>query len=65
MEFMRILPQTTSDGEDGLPCREKAAYDTRSLAAAAALLAEMKHGNKLKVYHCRYCHLWHLASINT
>jgi hypothetical protein len=45
-----------------LPCREKLTFDTQKQAATAALVATHQHGSKLKVYKCRYCNLWHLAS---
>ena len=45
-----------------LPCSEKLTFDTQKQAATAALVASHQHGSKLKVYKCRYCNLWHLAS---
>lgn len=45
-----------------LPCAEKLAFDTPRQARAAAVVAAHQHGVKLKVYQCRYCGLWHLAS---
>ncbi len=31
-------------------------------AEAAAVVAKLQHGTKLKVYKCTKCGLWHLAS---
>jgi len=45
-----------------LPCADKLAFDTQQEAAASAVVAEYRHGTKLKTYRCRYCDLWHLAS---
>ena len=45
-----------------LPCEGKLALDTKKQAVAAATTAEYQHGTKLKVYHCRHCHLWHLST---
>jgi hypothetical protein len=45
-----------------LPCSEKLTFDTQKQAATAALVASHQHGSKLRVYKCRYCNLWHLAS---
>jgi len=49
--------------EDGiLPCSEKLAFDTKDAAAGAAVYATYQHGAKFKVYQCRECNLWHLAT---
>lgn len=45
-----------------LPCVEKLAFDTKKQAMAAATVAKFQHGTNLKVYRCKYCGLWHLAS---
>lgn len=45
-----------------LPCSEKLAFDTRGQAEAAAAVAQYQHGIELRVYICRHCGLWHLAS---
>jgi len=45
-----------------LPCSDKLSFDTQKQAATAATVAQHQHGTKLKVYRCRYCNLWHLAS---
>ncbi len=45
-----------------LPCEGKLAFDTKKQAEASAVVADYQHGTKLKVYVCRYCGLWHLAS---
>ncbi len=46
-----------------LPCADKLAFDTNKQARAAAVVAELQHGAKLKTYLCRHCQLWHLASL--
>lgn len=43
-------------------CAEKMAFDTKVKAENSATVVEHQRGTKLKVYKCRYCHLWHLAS---
>jgi hypothetical protein len=43
-------------------CQHKIAFRSAREARAAAMQAEHFHGTKLKVYRCRYCGLWHLAS---
>lgn len=48
--------------EPGLPCQEKLAFDTKQEAEVAANVAHYRYGNKLKVYRCRHCQLWHLSS---
>jgi hypothetical protein len=48
--------------DDELPCSEKLSFDTRKDAEGAAVYAQHRHGNRLKVYICKYCKLWHLAS---
>ena len=48
--------------EQPLPCLAKMAFDTKKAAQAAATVALFQHGTKLKVYCCKYCGLWHLAS---
>jgi len=45
-----------------LPCSEKLAFESREAAEGAAVYARHRHGTKLKVYKCRHCNLWHLAS---
>ena len=47
---------------EALPCIDKVTFDSVAIARAAAILAEKNHGIKLKVYRCRHCGLWHLAS---
>ena len=44
------------------PCSEKLAFESREAAEGAAVYAQHRHGTKLKVYKCRHCDLWHLAS---
>ncbi|HUD03571.1 MAG TPA: hypothetical protein VMR51_02170 [Patescibacteria group bacterium] len=43
-------------------CQEKLAFDTKKQAEMSAVVAEYQHGTKLKVYKCKNCGLWHLAS---
>lgn len=50
------------DAEITLPCVEKMAFDSKTEAEGAATAAEWQHGGALKVYKCRHCNLWHLAS---
>jgi hypothetical protein len=45
-----------------LPCSEKLAFESGEAAEGAAVYAQHRHGTKLKVYKCRHCDLWHLAS---
>lgn len=47
---------------DELPCTEKLSFDTKIAAEGAATYAKYLHGTKLKVYRCKHCGLWHLAS---
>ncbi len=46
-----------------LPCNEKLVFNTKAAAEGAAVYAEHLHGTKLKVYKCKHCNLWHLASL--
>lgn len=46
----------------GLPCADKLSFDTKVQAHASAVVAGWQHGVKLKVYLCKNCELWHLAS---
>lgn len=48
--------------EDTLPCVDKMAFDSEKEARIAAMVAKFQHGTELKVYRCKYCGLWHLAS---
>ncbi len=45
-----------------LQCAQKLVFDTKDAAQGAATYAEHLHGTKLKVYKCKHCSLWHLAS---
>ena len=45
-----------------LPCVDKIAFDTPEAAQATSTVSEWRYGGKLKVYKCRHCHLYHLAS---
>jgi hypothetical protein len=47
---------------EDLPCKEKLAFESKETAEGAAVYARHLHGAKLKVYQCKYCKLWHLAS---
>ena len=51
-----------SDEPAVLPCADKLAFDTPEAATATATVSEWRYGSKLKMYECRYCHLYHLAS---
>jgi len=53
------------DITESLPCVDKLAFDTKKAAEATAVVADYQHGTKLKAYVCRYCGLWHLASLYT
>ena len=46
-----------------LSCSDKLAFDTKKQAKTSAAVANWQHDTKLKVYLCRFCKLWHLASI--
>lgn len=48
--------------EPVLPCAGKLAFDTPEAAAATGTVSEWRYGSKLKVYQCRYCHLYHLST---
>jgi hypothetical protein len=50
------------DEQPELPCKDKLRFDTQKEAAAAATVALYRYGNKMKVYKCRHCGLWHLSS---
>lgn len=45
-----------------LPCAKKLSFDSRAEAEGAAAAADWHYGSKLKVYKCRHCQLWHLAT---
>ena len=47
---------------ESLPCADKLAFDTKEQAEATAVVANYQHGVTLKVYLCRHCSLWHLAT---
>jgi len=51
-----------NEEKDSLPCAEKMAFETPEAAQATGTVSEWRYGSKLKVYKCRYCHLYHLAS---
>jgi hypothetical protein len=43
-------------------CSKKMAFDRKAEAENASTVAEFQRGSNLKVYKCRLCHLWHLAT---
>lgn len=43
-------------------CDDKLAFDSKEQAEATAATAEWQHGTKLKVYQCKNCSLFHLAT---
>ena len=45
-----------------LPCEGKLAFDSAKQAQATATVSEWRYGGKLKVYQCRHCNLYHLAT---
>lgn len=47
---------------NALPCEGKLAFDTSKQAQAEATSSAWRHGTKLKIYKCKRCSLWHLAS---
>lgn len=47
---------------DELPCKGKLAFDTRREAEGSANVVHFRYGNKMHVYLCKYCELWHLSS---
>ncbi len=51
------------ENELALPCVDKMAFDSERQALDTALTSKHWYGSKLKAYLCKYCHLWHLASI--
>jgi hypothetical protein len=53
-----------NEDAEALPCSDKLGFDSLKEAKATAVTAEYQYGNKLKVYHCRHCKLWHLASLS-
>jgi hypothetical protein len=51
-----------SDEPAPLPCADKLVFDTLEAATATGTVSEWRYGSKLKVYKCKYCHLYHLSS---
>lgn len=45
-----------------LPCAEKLVFPTEPQARAAAAVAKHRYGSRLRVYQCRHCGMWHIAS---
>lgn len=52
------------DEDAKLPCAEKLAFDTKEQAKAVIATSKYHRGSNpnLKVYLCKSCHLWHLAT---
>lgn len=49
--------------DDEKSCDKKLAFETKKQAITAKTVASFQHNpTKLKVYKCRLCNLWHLAS---
>lgn len=48
--------------EELLPCKDKLSFDTEKEARATANVAYYRYGNKMNVYMCKHCGLWHLSS---
>lgn len=51
-----------SDEVEVLPCADKLVFETVKAAQATAIVSEHHYGAKLKVYKCRHCGLYHLAT---
>jgi hypothetical protein len=45
-----------------LSCNEKMSFDSKSEAENTVVVVEHQRGTKLRVYKCRQCQLWHMAS---
>ena len=43
-------------------CQEKLAFETKEQAEGAKVYARHQYDAKLKVYKCKACMRWHLAS---
>jgi len=43
-------------------CHHKLTFDSLAAAKAAAISLRHQHGEKLYVYQCHNCGLWHLSS---
>jgi hypothetical protein len=43
-------------------CVDKMSFDTKKEAENTAVIVEHQRGTKLRVYKCRQCQLWHMAS---
>lgn len=48
--------------DEPLPCADKLAFGTMKEARATATVSEHRYGSKFRVYKCRHCHLYHLAT---
>lgn len=51
-----------NDDSTLLPCDGKLAFNTKRQAQAEATSTNWRYGSRLKVYVCKYCELWHLAT---
>ena len=51
------------DSSIELPCVDKLSFDSLNDAQSSAVVADWRHGTKLKAYRCQHCGLWHLSSI--
>lgn len=51
------------DTDEIVPCIDKLVFDTKELAEGAAIYVKYRHGTAMRVYKCRFCHLWHLSSV--
>lgn len=45
-----------------LPCADKLVFESVTAAEATGTVSAWRYGSNLKVYKCRYCHLYHLSS---
>ena len=43
-------------------CSDKMTFDSKQEAIVTATVAAHQRGAKLRVYKCRQCQLWHMAS---
>lgn len=50
------------DKQVGLACEGKLVFDNQAAAEGSAAAILWQRGTKLKVYNCRDCQLWHLAT---
>lgn len=50
------------DDKAQLPCHDKLVFMTEKEARAAAALARHRYGGQFRIYQCRHCHCWHIAT---